>query len=39
MTTQYFEDDDTALAERLDGEGAAEEVIPLSQFIAEFGHG
>ncbi len=39
MATQYFEDDDTALAERLDGEGAAEEVIPLSQFIAEFGHG
>lgn len=39
METQYFEDDEAALAERLDGEGAAEEVIPLSQFIAEFGHG
>ena len=39
MATQYYEDDDTALAERLDEEGVSEEVIPLSQFIAEFGNG
>ena len=39
MTTQYFEDDDTAVAERLSEEKPAEEVIPLSQFIADFGHG
>lgn len=39
MTTQYFEEDDTALAERLSEEKPAEEVIPLSQFIADFGHG
>lgn len=39
MTTQYFEDNDTALAERLSEEKLAEEVIPLSQFIADFGHG